>query len=106
MGTTLYYRFLPKTALLAQYIFMYRNYPSFSPDNTYSSSPLVGLTWAPTAKLSGTIKFGYTFASYETSVPGRNNNPDSWSLSAQLLYRFSRYTNLSLTAQKSFQQDS
>ena len=106
VGTTLYYRFLPKTTLLAQYIFMYRNYPSFSPDNTYSSSPLVGLTWAPTAKLSGTIKFGYTFASYETSVPGRNNNPDSWSLIAQLLYRFSRYTNLSLTAQKSFQQDS
>ena len=66
----------------------------------------MGLTWAPTAKLSGTIKFGYTFASYETRVPGRNNNPDSWSLSAQLLYRFSRYTNLSLTAQKSFQQDS
>jgi hypothetical protein len=105
-SATLYYRFLPKTAVLAQYIFMYRSYPFFSQDNTISSSPLVGLTWAPTAKLSGTIKVGYTFANYETSVDGRNNNPDSWSLSANLLYNFSRYTSLALTAQRSFQQDS
>ena len=105
-STTLYYRFLPKTAVLAQYIFVYRNYPSFSPDNSYSSTPMVGLSWAPTAKLSGTLKFGYTFASYETSVDGRNNNPDSWTLSANLVYTMSRYTNLSVTAQRSFQQDS
>jgi hypothetical protein len=105
LGATLYYRFLPKTALLAQYIFVYRAYPSFSQDNTTSHSPLVGLTWDPTAKLSGTIKFGYTFANYETSLVDRNNSPDSWSLSANLLYRFSRFTNLSVTAQRSFQQD-
>ena len=104
-GATLYYRFLPKTALLAQYIFVYRAYPSFSQDNTTSHSPLVGLTWDPTAKLSGTIKVGYTFANYETSLVDRNNNPDSWTMSAQLLYRFSRYTNLSVLAQRSFQQD-
>jgi len=106
VGTTLYYRFLPKTALLAQYIFVYRAYPYFSPDNTYSSSPLVGLTWDPTSKLSGTVKFGYTFASYVTSVDGRNNNPNNWTLSANLLYRFSRYTNVAVTGQRSFQQDS
>jgi polysaccharide biosynthesis protein VpsM len=105
MGATLYYRFWPKTALLAQYIFVYRAYPSFSQDNTTSHSPLVGLTWDPTAKLSGNIKFGYTFANYETSLVDRNNSPDSWTLSAQLLYRFSRYTNVSVLAQRSFQQD-
>lgn len=104
-GATLYYRFLPKTAVLAQYIFIYRNYPSFSQDNTFSSSPLVGLTWDPTAKLSGTIKAGYTFAAYETSVDGRNNHPDGWTLSAELRYRYSRYTNVAVTAQRSFQQD-
>jgi hypothetical protein len=104
-GATLYYRVLPKTAVLAQYIFTFRTYPSFSPDNTVTHSPLVGLTWDPTAKLTGTIKFGYTFVNYETSVDGRNNSPENWTLSAQLLYRLSRYTNLSLTAQRSFQED-
>lgn len=105
VGATLYYRFLPKTALLAQYIFVYRSYPSASADNTFSSAPLVGLTWAPTTKLSGTIKVGYTLAGYETTVAGRNNFPDTFSLSAQLVYRFSKYTILDLTAQRSFQQD-
>ena len=104
-GATLYYRILPKTTLLAQYIFVYRSYPSASVDNTFSSAPLVGLTWAPTAKLSGTIKVGYTLAGYETTVPGRSNSPDSFSLSAQLVYRFSKYTILNLTAQRLFQQD-
>jgi hypothetical protein len=104
-ASTLYYRFAPKTALLGEYIFVYRGYPSFSQDNTISSSPLVGLTWDPTSKLSGTVKVGWTFSSYETSLPDRNNNPTGWTLSAQLLYRFSRYTNLAVTGQRSFQQD-
>jgi len=104
-GATLYYRFLPKTAVLAQYIFVYREYPYLPADNTYSSSPLIGLSWDPTAKLSGNIKFGYTFANYETSINGRNNSPDGWTLSAQLTYRYSRYTSLMVTGQRSFQQD-
>jgi len=104
-GVTLFYRFLPKTAALVEYIFTYREYPSFHVDNSSSHSPLVGLTWDPTAKLSGTVKFGYTFKQYDTHVTGRNNSPENWIMSAQLLYRYSRYTNLSLTAQQSFQED-
>lgn len=104
-GATLFYRILPKTAILTQYIFTYRTYPYFSPDNTVTHSPLVGLTWDPTAKLTGTVKFGYTFVNYETSVDGRNNSPENWILSAQLIYRYSRYTDLTLSAQRSFQED-
>jgi hypothetical protein len=96
---------LPKTAVLAQYIFVYRVFPFLSQDNTYGSSPLVGLTWDPTAKITGTIKAGYTFSNYENSLAGRNNSPENWTLSAQLFYRYSNYTNLSVTAQRSFQQD-
>ena len=104
-GATLFYKFWPKTAVLLEYIFTYREYPNLQVDNNYTHSPLVGLTWDPTAKLSGTVKFGYTFKQYDTNLTGRNNNPENWILSAELLYRFSRYTNLTLTAQRSFQED-
>jgi hypothetical protein len=105
LGTTLYYRFWPKTAVLLEYIFTYRDYPNASLDNNYSHSPLVGLTWSPTTKLSGTLKFGYTFKVYETSQSQRNNNPENWILSAELLYRLSRYTNISVNAQRAFLED-
>ncbi|MFZ2089577.1 MAG: outer membrane beta-barrel protein [Desulfobaccales bacterium] len=104
-SATLYYKLMPKTAILAQYIFFYRVFPYVAEDNAFGSSPLLGVTWDPTAKLTGTIKAGFTFTNYETSVDGRNNNPQNWTLSAQLLYRYSKYTNLSVTGQRSFQQD-
>jgi hypothetical protein len=70
VGTTLYYRFLPKTSALVQYVFTYRGFPNTPFDNTTNHSPMVGLTWAPTAKLSGTMKYGYTFDQYQTSMSG------------------------------------
>jgi hypothetical protein len=104
-GLTLYYKFWPKTSALVQYIITAREYP-FSPrgDNV-SHSPLVGLTWDPTAKLTGTVKFGYTVKKYDRDLPGRDNSPDSWAMSLQTLYRYSRYTTLTLTAQRSIQED-
>ena len=105
IGTTLYYRFLPKTSALVQYVFTYREFPDASFDNTTNHSPLVGLTWEPTAKLSGTMKYGYTFDHYLTSVEGRNNSASGFTMSINLLYRYSRATNLTLTAQRAFQQD-
>jgi hypothetical protein len=105
IGGTLYYRFLPKTAALVQYVFTYREFPNRPSDNTCNHSPLVGLTWAPTAKLSGTMKFGYTLDQYQTSIPERNNSPHGFTMSMDLLYRYSRNTKLTLTAQRAFQQD-
>lgn len=105
VGTTLYYKFLPKTSALIQYIFTYRSYPSISEDNNISHTPLLGLTWDPTSKLSGTVKFGYTFKDYEQNLSERNNSPQSWILSMQTLYRYSRYTYVSLIAQRSIQED-
>lgn len=105
VGATLFYRFKPKTAVLIEYIYTHRDYPNFSVDNNFTHSPLLGLTWDPTAKLSGTVKFGYTFKQYDTSLSGRNNNPENWIMSANLLYRYNRDTNLTLTAQRSLQED-
>jgi hypothetical protein len=104
-GTTLYYKFWPKTSALMQYILTYRSYPSISRDNNISHTPLLGLAWDPTSKLSGTIKFGYTFKEYEQNLQTRNNSPQSWILSMQTLYRYSKYTYMSLVAQRSIQED-
>jgi hypothetical protein len=105
LGATLFYKFWPKTAVLLEYIFTYRDYPDYSSGNNYTNSPLVGLTWSPTAKLSGTLKLGYTFKVYDTHISDRNNTPENWILSAELLYRLSRYTNITVNAQRSFQED-
>lgn len=104
-GATLYYRFWPKTALLTQFLVSSRTYPHSPADDNLSFSPLLGLTWDPTAKITGTAKFGYTFKDYSQNLPGRNNAPESFILSVQTIYRHSRYDTISLTAQRAINED-
>ena len=105
VGATLFYKFWPKTSALVQYITVFRSHPYDSPDNNTVQTPLVGLTWEPTAKLSGTVKFGYTFANYWQDLPGRNNSPGAFAMSFQTLYKISRYTQVSLLAQRGIAED-
>jgi hypothetical protein len=105
LGATLFYKFWPKTFALVQYVAAIRTHPFNSPQDNVAQTPLAGLTWEPTAKLSGTVKFGYTFTNYDQKLPGRNNSPDTWALSIQTLYKFSPYTQLSLLAQRGIQED-
>jgi len=105
VGATLFYKFWPKTSALLQYITVFRNHPYDSQDNNTVQTPLVGLTWEPTAKLSGTVKFGYTFANYWQNLPGRNNSPDAFAMSLQTLYKMTRYTQVSLLAQRGIAED-
>jgi len=104
-AATLYYKFWPKTAALVQYVVTARTYPASPLGNNFAQSPFLGLTWDPSAKLTGTIKFGYTFKNYDNFLAGRNNSPDSFALGIQTLYRYSNFTQISLTAQRSIQED-
>ena len=104
-GMTFYYKFWPKTAALAQYIFISRRFPDSPRDDKIINSPLLGLTWDPSSKISATAKFGYSFVDYSQKRPGRDNSPGSFIMSLQTLYRYSRYTNLALTVQRSKQDD-
>ena len=104
-GMTLYYKFWPKTAALVQYIITSREYPYEPRGDNMSHTPLLGLTWDPTAKLSGTVKFGYTMKKFDQDVVGRDDSPDSWAMSLQTLYRYSRFTTFTLTGQHSIQED-
>jgi|GEM_PF-438617 len=105
LGATLFYKFWPKTSALVQYVAVIRNHPFDSQYNNTTYTPMAGLTWEPTAKLSGTVKFGYTFANYYQKLPGQNNSLDTWALSVQTLYKISRYTQLFLLAQRGIQED-
>jgi hypothetical protein len=67
---------------------------------------MAGITWDPTAKLSGTIKVGYSITNYSNLDAGtRGFNADGIALSIQTLYKVSRYTQMSLIAQRSLQED-
>jgi len=104
-GAYLFYKFWPKTSAFVGYGFSSRDYPSSPADNNTMHTPFVGLTWDPTSKLTGMIKFGYTFQNYVNGVSDRNNAPNSWAASVGTIYRFSRYTNLNVSLQRSIQQN-
>jgi hypothetical protein len=105
-GATIYYKFWPKTSLLFQYIANIYTHPYDSTTDYVTQTPMVGLSWVPTAKLSGTVKVGYSITNYYNSDVGtRGFNPDGVALSIQTLYKLSRYTQMSLIAQRSLQED-
>lgn len=104
-GATLYYKLFPKTAALFQYILTYRKHPYNQGSDNIAHTPLLGLTWDPTAKLSGTIKFGYTYQNYFDPPVGSLKVSSRFSMSVQTLYRYSRYTNLSLVLQRANLED-
>ena len=105
-GATIFYKFWPKTSVLLQYIANVLTHPNNPTSNYVVHTPMVGLTWDPTAKISGTLKVGYSITNYYNSdVGSRGFNPDGLALSIQALYRLSRYTQMSLVAQRALQED-
>ncbi|MBW1991183.1 MAG: outer membrane beta-barrel protein [Deltaproteobacteria bacterium] len=104
-GVMLHYRFWPKTGALIQYIITSRTYPGSPQDDSLVHTPLAGFTWNPTAKLSNTLKFGISLVNYRRKLPGRDNSPEHVILSLQTVYRYGRRTLLTLTVQRSKQDD-
>jgi hypothetical protein len=105
-GGTIFYKFLPKTSALLQYNAVIRTYPFNSPQDSVVHTPVAGLTWDPTAKLSGTVKFGYTISDFDHPQPGvSKSSVGGFAMSIQTLYHISRYTQLSLVAQRSIMAD-
>lgn len=105
-GATIFYKFWPKTSFLAQYIANIQTHP-YDPSTDYVvQTPMVGLRWEPTAKLSGTLKVGYSFTNYyNNNIGTRGFNPDGLALSIEALYKLSNYTQMSLIAQRALQED-
>jgi hypothetical protein len=110
LGLTVFYKFWPKTSVLFQYIADIRNHPYDHSQDNVVQTPMVGLTWDATAKLSGTVKVGYSITSYSHSNVGGNNfaqgfNPNGLALSIQTVYKIARFTQMSLVAQRALLED-
>jgi hypothetical protein len=105
-GATIFYKFWPKTSVLLQYVANIVTHPNNSQSNYLVHTPMIGLNWDPTAKLSGEMKVGYSFTNYYNSDVGSQGfNPNGLALSIQALYKLSRYTQMSLIAQRSLSED-
>jgi len=105
-GASLYYKFWPKTSVLVQYVAAVYTHPNDSWTDYVVHTPMIGLNWDPTSKLSGTIKVGYSITDYyNRNIGTRGFNPNGLALSIALLYKLSRYTQMSLIAQRSLQED-
>jgi hypothetical protein len=103
---SLSYKVLPKTSILGQFIVSHRTYPYQTFSNNYTYTPMAGLVWDATAKLTGVLKAGYTIKKFpDANIPGLDRSPSAPALSAQLTYKFDRRTNIALTAQRAIQQD-
>lgn len=104
-GVTVFYKFWPKTAALLQYMIVSTTYPDSPVDNSNVHTVLTGLSWDPTAKLNGTIKFGVSITDYDQSAPDRNKTPTSFVTSVSTAYRYSKFTTFNLTVQRSKQDN-
>jgi hypothetical protein len=99
-GATLFYEFLPKTSAFVQYYFTDTEYPFISQDARDSVAHYVyaGLHWDPTAKLAGNLKGGYTWKRFENHEVAKDNDAQTWSIGADLLWRATDYTQVKLEA--------
>jgi hypothetical protein len=85
--STIFYRILPKTSILLEYILTRTdNVDLYRIDNDVSEA-FFGIAWDPTAKLRGTIKIGYTKIDYDTI-----SDKDDFDLSLSLEYQPNDYT--------------
>jgi hypothetical protein len=101
-GATLFYQFLPKTSILVEYRFTDTEYPYFDDDARDSVEHTVygGLHWDPTAKLAGNLKGGYTWKRFEKQDVAEDNDDQTWSIAADLLWRATDTTQVQLKAER------
>jgi len=98
-GITLdiYFPKFPVTTLLLEYSFFHQNNNDLGEPSTDmdTHTVFVGARWEPTAKLSGTLKVGYTQTDLEEV-----NDFSGFATDTELTYRFSDITSFKLSANR------
>jgi len=93
-------KILPLTSVLLEYSYSHQDNNDFSVMKT--NAIFTGLRWEPTAKLSGSLKMGYSVTAFEEFNDKNNNNNDSKSknlvFDTDLTYTLSEVTRLKLNA--------
>ena len=99
MGTSLYYRFLPKTSVLFEYGFTHHNQNDRGLTDTnrdYDAQRYwLGLMWEPTAKIKGTIKGGYYQQNF--AAGSSSQDWDGFSFEGNLQYAYTSRDSFTLT---------
>lgn len=97
--TTFGIRPFTKTSIILRYGYSkneYKNTERAENDDSKTHSISTGLSWAATAKLSGSIAAGYQWKKYVRGAE-ETRSPNTWRLEADLRQNFSEYTSLTLS---------
>lgn len=91
VGANLFYRFLPLTSALVEYGFTHTNNRDMGLPSTDSDAHRIwlGLSWEPTAKITGSLKGGYVTRNYD----GPADDWDGFGMEGDVRYKLTpRYT--------------
>lgn len=98
IATSLFYRFLPKTSVFAEFDFHNFDYTDQINGNNLNNkvySPLIGLRWDMTERTTGTVKGGYL--QKEFADPSKKDI-STWSAFADLTHAFSERASIKIFA--------
>ena len=104
-GTSLYYRFLPRTSGLVEYDYVIKSFPNDRLVDQTQHLAYAGLAFDPAGKLKGSLKAGYGWQEFNTSVQGRDNSPRNWIMAVQVVDDFDSRTSATLDALRAFATD-
>lgn len=104
-GGSLYYRFTPKMDALVDYNYATTKYKTATQSNNKDQSVLAGLSFDPTAKLKGYLKFGWAVKDYDNSQAGRGNSFSTFASAIDLTYAMSQNDQLVLRGLRTIQED-
>jgi hypothetical protein len=104
-GGSIYYRLTPKINALVDYNYSYVDYRTTSINDNYNHTAYLGLSFDPTAKISGSVRFGWIQKNYENAQVGRNTTFNSFSTLVDLTYNVSPHHILLLRATQLILED-
>lgn len=105
VGTSLYYRFLPRMSGLVEYDYAVKDFAYDRLADHKDKLAYLGVAFDPAGKLRGSFKVGYGWKEFDTAVAGRDNSPHNWIMAGQLVDDFDARTSLTLDAIRALADD-
>jgi hypothetical protein len=105
LGSSLYYRLLPRLSGLVEYDYVIRRYVTSTLQDYKGTLVYAGVAFDPAGELKGSFKGGYGWWNFDTDVAGRDNRPQNWIMAVQLTEDFTSRTSLALDALRALSTD-
>ncbi len=105
VGTSLYYRFLPRMSALVEYDYAVKDFVYDRLADHRDQLVYLGVAFDPVGKLKGNFKAGYGWKEFDRNVAGRDNSPRSWVMAGQLVDDLDARTSLTLDALRDLADD-